>query len=150
LSVSTALRLRELEQPLPRALVLFSPWIDLSLEQLPHATLGEVMLTPEWMAEGARAYRAHTDARHPLVSPVFADLHGLPPTLVQVGTDELLLGDSRRLHERLRAASVAVRIEEYRDRWHVFQASAGVLADADRAIESVARFIRDGGPNTPG
>jgi len=45
---------------------------------------------------------ARTDARHPLVSPVFADLRGLPPTLVQVGTDELLLGDARRLHERLR------------------------------------------------
>lgn len=150
LSVATALRLRELEQPLPRALVLFSPWMDLSLEQLPHATPGEVMLTPEWMAEGARAYLARTDARHPLVSPLFADLRGLPPTLVQVGTDELLLGDSRRLHERLRAAGVAVRCEEYPRRWHVFQASAGVLADADRAIESVARFIRDGGPNTAG
>ena len=150
LSVATALRLRELEQPLPRALVLFSPWIDLSLEQLPHAAPGEVMLTPQWLAEGARAYVARTDARHPLVSPVFADLRGLPPTLVQVGTDELLLGDARRLHERLRAAGVAVRLEEYPRRWHVFQASAGLLADADRAIESVARFIRDGGPHTPG
>ena len=143
LSVAAALRLRELALPLPRALVLFSPWTDLSLDQTSPAPAGEVMLTKAWVSECARSYVARGDARHPLASPVFADLHGLPPTLVQVGTDELLLDDSRRLHERLGAAGVVTRLEEYPRRWHVFQANAGVLRDADRALDAAGRFIRD-------
>jgi acetyl esterase/lipase len=150
LAVAAALRLRELGLPLPRALVLFSPWVDLSLDQLPPSPPGEVMLTPAWISQCARAYVANSDAGHPLVSPVNADLAGLPPTLVQVGTDEILLGDARRLRERLQSAGVQVGYEEYAHRWHVFQANAGLLADADRAMDSVARFIRSAAPTSAG
>lgn len=150
LSVATTLRLRELALPLPRALVLFSPWVDLGLESLPPAPAGEVMLTLPWITQCARAYVARADARHPLVSPVYADLAGLPPTLIQVGTDEILLGDSRRLRVRLQSAGVAVNYEEYPRRWHVFQANAGVLADADRALDAVARFTRAAAPTSAG
>ena len=142
LSVAAAVRLRELGVPLPRALVLFSPWTDLSLAQAPPPPPGEIMLTLPWVTACARAYVGAGDPHHPLASPVNADLRGLPPTLVQVGTDEILLGDSRRLGQRLQAAGVAARLEEYPRRWHVFQVNAGVLADADRAIESVAAFTR--------
>ena len=145
LSVAAAVQLRELGVPLPRALVLFSPWTDLSLEQAPPPPPGEIMLTLPWITACARAYVAAGDPHHPLASPVNADLGGLPPTLVQVGTDEILLGDSRRLGQRLQAAGVAVRLEEYPRRWHVFQVNAGVLADADRAIDSVAAFTRRAG-----
>lgn len=143
LSVAIALRLRELGQPLPRALVLLSPWVDLSLEQLLPASRGEVMITLPWARECARAYVAGRDSRHPLVSPLWADLRGLPPALIQAGTDEVLLPDSRRLHERFRIAGVRTELQVYAARWHVFQASAGVLADADRALEEVARFVRE-------
>lgn len=142
LAVATALRLRELGEPMPRALVLFSPWVDLSLEQLTPAPPGEVMLTLPWVRECASGYAAGTDCRHPLMSPIEADLSGLPPTLIQVGTDELLLPDSRRLHERMRAAGTPVELSEFPERWHVFQANAGLLADADRALESVGCFLR--------
>ena len=142
LSVAAAVRLRELGVPLPRALVLFSPWTDVSLAQLPPPPPGEVMIAPPWITECARAYVGAGDPHHPLASPVNADLRGLPSTLVQVGTDEILLGDSRRLHERLRAAGVAASREEYPRRWHVFQVNAGVLADADRALASVAAFTQ--------
>jgi len=140
LAAATALRLRELALPLPRALVLFSPWTDLTLEQLSYAP-GEVMLNRPWLQDGARDYVAHGDVRDPLVSPVFAALQGLPPTLIQVGTDELLLNDSRRLFRRLQDSGVVARLEEYPRRWHVFQLHAGVLADADRALDAVARFV---------
>jgi len=140
LAAATALRLRELALPLPRALVLFSPWTDLTLEHLAPVA-GEVMLNQPWLRDGARHYVAHGDARHPLVSPVFAALQGLPPTLVQVGTDELLLNDSRRLVRRLQDSGVVARLEEYPRRWHVFQLHAGMLADADRALDAVARFV---------
>jgi len=143
LAVATALRLRALGEPLPRALVLFSPWVDLTLEQLSAVPPGEVMLTLPWIRECAGSYVAGSDARHPLISPIEADLDGLPPTLVQVGIDELLLSDSRRLCERMSAAGVPVELTEFPGRWHVFQANAGVLADADRALEAVGRFLRE-------
>jgi len=142
LSVAMAVRVRDLGLPAPRALVLFSPWVDLTLAEVGPAPPGEVMLNRPWVRQCAQAYAAGRDLREPLLSPVGAELRDLPPTLIQVGTDELLLPDSRRLHERLRAAGVPVRLEEFEARWHVFQAHAGLLADADRAIESVARFVR--------
>lgn len=143
LSVATALRLREVGLPQPRALVLFSPWVDLGLAQLGAPPPGEVMLTLPWVRECAAAYLAGLDPGGPLVSPLGADLRGLPATLIQAGTDELLLPDARRLYQRMAEAGVNVRLEEYAARWHVFQASAGVLADADRALGSVARFLRE-------
>jgi monoterpene epsilon-lactone hydrolase len=146
LSVATALRLRELGVPMPRALVLFSPWVDLTLEQAGPAPPGEVMLSIEWVGECARAYVVGHDPRLPLISPVGADLRGLPPTLIQVGTDELLLNDSRRLRRKLEADGVRVSYEEFPARWHVFQANAGVLADANRALETVARFVDGAAP----
>jgi acetyl esterase/lipase len=142
LAVAAALRLRDLGQPLPRALVLFSPLADLAREYPEVLPRGEVMLTPAWLRECARAYVAAGDPRDPLISPVAADPCGLPPTLIQVGTDELLLPDSRRLTARLQSAGVRAELHEFPGRWHVFQANAGILADADRALEGVARFIR--------
>ncbi len=142
LAVAAALRLRGLGQPLPRALVLFSPLADLAREYPEVPPRGEVMLTPAWLRECARAYVAAGDPRDPLISPVGASLHGLPPTLIQVGSDELLLPDSRRLSERLQSAGVRAELREFPGRWHVFQANAGVLADADRALDEVANFIR--------
>jgi len=67
---------------------------------------------------------------------------GLPPTLIQVGTDELLLTDSRRLHAGLTAAGVEVTLQEFAHRWHVFQLNAGVLADANRALATAGEFVR--------
>jgi len=149
LAVATALRLRELALPPPRALVLFSPWVDLGLGQLCREA-PEVMLDEQWLQAGARNYAGGNDARHPLISPVHADLRGLPATLVQVGSDELLRDDARRLHEALRDAGVDSRLEEFPGRWHVFQAFAGLLRDADRALESAASFTRGGAPTSGG
>ena len=140
LAVATALRLRDLQAPLPRALAVLSPWTDLTLRQLA-TDAPEIMLAVPWLHEGADAYVAGADAGHPLVSPVHADLRGLPPTLIQVGGDEVLLNDSRRLFNRLRGCGVAARLEEYAGRWHVFHVHAGLLADADRALDGVARFV---------
>lgn len=146
LTVAAALRTRELGQPLPRALVLFSPLLDLTFEQIEAPPAGDAVLTLPWLVETARAYVARGNPRHPLASPIGARLDGLPPTLIQVGTDELLLNDSRRMHQRLQQAGVTVRLEEYVRRWHVFQATAGMLADADHALDAMARFIDAAAP----
>lgn len=151
LSVATAVALRDHGEALPRAVVCFSPWVDLSLAQLGPSPPGEVMLDRPWIEACAKAYLCGAEATGPLASPIEADLRGLPPTLIQVGSDELLLPDSRRLHRRLQEAGVPARLEEYAERWHVFQANAGLLRDADRALARVARFIEqpatlDGAP----
>ncbi|EPK3470444.1 TPA: alpha/beta hydrolase fold domain-containing protein, partial [Pseudomonas aeruginosa] len=75
------------------------------------------------------------------LSPLHADLAGLPPLLVQVGEDELLRDDSLRLAQRAGEQGVAVRLQRYAGCWHVFQAHAGVLASADRALDEAAAFV---------
>jgi monoterpene epsilon-lactone hydrolase len=142
LALAAALKLRELGEPLPAALVLFSPWVDLGNPDRGAPPPGEIMISLPWVQECARLYLAGRDARDPLASPIQGDLRGLPPTLIQAGQDEILLQDSRRLHAALVAANVPAQLAEYPRRWHVFQANAGVLADADRALESVAGFLR--------
>jgi len=141
LTLATAVRLRELGVPLPGALVLFSPWVDLGEPVRPQPATGDIMIAEPWVAECARFYLGGRPASEPLASPVHADLHGLPRTLIQVGTDEVLLDDSRRIHARLVEAGVSARIEEYQRRWHVFQVNAGPLADANRALARVAAFL---------
>jgi len=159
LAVATALRLRELGLPQPAALVLFSPWVDLGLLTLGPSPPGEVVITKGWLRACANHYLAGHPADDPLASPIGADLRGLPPTLIQVGEAELLLSDARRLDAALSAAGVAVELQEFPRRWHVFQQNAGVLADADRALDAVAAFVGscvDGangtllGPDLPG
>ncbi len=146
LALATALRLRDLGEPLPAALVLLSPWVDLGDPDRGTPPPGEIMISLPWVQECARLYLAGRNARDPLASPIHGDLRGLPPTLIQVGQDEILLQDSRRLHAALVAANVPAQLEEYPRRWHVFQANAGVLADADRALASVAGFLQQRRP----
>lgn len=142
LALATAIRLRELGEPLPGALVLFSPWVDLGDPARTRPAAGDIMIVEPWVAECARFYLGGRPASEPLASPVHADLRGLPRTLIQVGTDEVLLDDSRRIHARLTEAGVSAALEEYPRRWHVFQVNAGPLADANRALGRVADFVR--------
>ena len=90
----------------------------------------------------ARHYLAGSDASAPLASPIHGDFRGLPPTLIQCGTDELLHDQSVRLHDALRKAGVVARCEIMRERWHVFQIHAGLLPGAKAAIERAGNFIR--------
>lgn len=143
LALSTALALRDSGAPLPAALVLLSPWVDLAIGDMPVAEPpGEAMLSLAWAAACAAHYLGDTtSADAALVSPLFADLHGLPPTLVQAGTDELLHGQALQLDAALQAAGVETRCEITAGRWHVFQAHGGVLRSADEAMERIARFV---------
>jgi len=90
----------------------------------------------------AEAYLAGRDARTPLASPLYADLRGLPPLLVHVGTAETLLDDATRLAARARAASVAVDLETWEDMIHVWHAFAPVLPESEAAIARVGEWAR--------
>ena len=149
LALATALALRDAGNAAPAALVLFSPWADLQMpEPPPPAPPGEAMLSWAWASACARHYVGDAAAAggtsawaNPLVSPLRADLRGLPPVLIQAGTDELLHPQALALHDALQAAGVDVRCEITPGRWHVFQLHTGALASADAAVDRVARFV---------
>ena len=100
------------------------------------------MIDPQFVVETALMYAGDTALDHPGVSPLYADLSGLPPIFVQTGADEVLLSDSTMLVERAEAAGAKVQLEVVDDMWHVFQAFAGMMPEANEALIRAAQFIR--------
>ena len=152
LSVATLLALRHAGDPLPAAAVLLSPFLDVTASGESATTRAD---QDPWfevkdMAVVARYYCSDESKwRDPLISPVFANVSGLPPMLIQVGDDEILLNDSTRLAEKLEAAGVDVELEIWPDMWHVFQMFIGKMPESRRAVEKIGRYIR-GSLDVPG
>jgi epsilon-lactone hydrolase len=144
LTVATLVALRDAGQPLPAAGVCLSPWVDLEGVGESMATKAAVdpMVQRDPLRKMAAMYLAGQDPRTPLAAPLYADLSGLPPLLIQVGTAETLLDDSIRLAERARKAGVAVSLETWEDMIHVWQAFASLLPEGQQAIERIAAFIK--------
>lgn len=142
LTLLTALELRRQGLPQPAGLICFSPATDLSGAALHQPPAGDPLIHPAWIEQAMDLYcPPDMDRRDPALSPLFADLAGLAPMLVQVAEDEVLRDDSLHLAERVRAAGGWVRLERYPGLWHVFQAHAGLLRTADQALASAADFI---------
>jgi acetyl esterase/lipase len=137
LALSTALAALERGLRAPVALLLFSPWIELA--DIPDDTPRDLTTSTAWLRACARHYASNEGAA--LASPLRADLHALPPTLIQAGADELLLRDATSLHAALQRAGITVRCEIVPGRWHAFQLHAGMLPSADAALARAARFI---------
>lgn len=151
LSLALALSIRDAGLPPPAALALLSPWTDLTLSGASHRERAarERLLTTATLAADARAYAGSADLATPRLSPLFADLRGLPPMLIQVGGEEILFDDSRRLADAAAAAGVPAQLVVYEGLWHVWQLFGGALPEADRAIEALGRFVRDATPGLP-
>ena len=143
LALCTALALRERGLPQPAALVLISPWTDVTLsgETIDRLEPVDPMLGRPWLQRAGDAYRGAIAASDARISPLNAHLDGLPPMLVQVGSDEILLSDSQRLVDKARSVGLDVRLEVEPGLWHDFQAHAGVLKAADAAIARIAAFL---------
>ncbi|WP_097461371.1 alpha/beta hydrolase [Mangrovitalea sediminis] len=144
LTLATAVAIREAGLPLPAALVLLSPWVDLSQSGATITThvARDAMLSPAWLNFGAAAYAGNRSPKDAICSPLNADLTGLPPMLIQVGSEEILLDDARRLNAGAIAAGVDADLQEYVGGGHVFQFHAGQLPVADRALGDIARFVQ--------
>jgi cation diffusion facilitator CzcD-associated flavoprotein CzcO/acetyl esterase/lipase len=142
LALATALALRDGGHATPAALWLLSPWADMAMPATaPPPVPGEAMLSFDWASACARHCLGDTPPSHPLASPLHADLRGLPPVLVQAGTDEMLHGQALALHDALERVGVAVRCEVTARRWHVFQMNGGALPSADAALQRAGDFI---------
>ncbi|BES70535.1 alpha/beta hydrolase [Marinobacter nanhaiticus D15-8W] len=140
LTLALALKLKQEKVPLPGALIMLSPWLDLTHRKM-HTPEIEPVLQLGWIMKAAEEYSSGLSLDEPLISPLFGDLTGLPPMLVQVGTQEILLNDARRLSEKARQVGVHARLEEYTDLWHVFQIHAGPLEAANEAIRQITEHL---------
>jgi monoterpene epsilon-lactone hydrolase len=146
LALSLILSLRDEGQPLPAGCILLSPWLDLGRDRraVPELARRDVLLTPEWLDACARAYADPSAWAEPSVSPLRAAHSGLPPLLIQAGTDELLAPDAELLAARASAAGVDVTYTRWPRMWHDFVLQPGLLAAADSALAQAAWFISKG------
>lgn len=143
LALAAAIAIRDQGLPLPAHLCLISPFVDLTMTSASmqaNATI-DPMLSPAWLHYGAGVYCGERALNDPACSPLFADLTGLPPTLIQTGSDEILRDDSVHLQQALRAAGVKVERQEYAGLWHDFQLHTTLIRESMEAIQGIADFI---------
>ena len=134
-------RLKTAGRKLPGALILMSPWTDMTMSGQSYTERAEIdpMLTPEYIEAVRLAYAAGRDYRSSDLSPLFADFTGFPPTLIQVGDHEILYSDSEQLYQAMKRANVPCRLQVSEGMWHVFQMFP--IRKASVAIENIARFL---------
>lgn len=132
--------LREQERRLPRCLVLFSPWTDMTASGKSYAEAeNDPMLTPDYIQAVRLAYAPDQDYASPLLSPLFEDFTGFPPVFIQVGSNEILRSDSVRLRDRLVQSGIPCRLEVWQGMWHVFQMFP--LKKSAQAMDSLGKFL---------
>lgn len=144
LALGLALRLRDERVPLPAAVVALSPWTDLAITgDSVRNDRADPMLRSDCLKPFAAQYLGEADCRNPYASPLYGDMYGLPPTLLQVGSDEILRDDSVRIAARMREAGCAVTLEVWPRMPHVWHAFAPIMPEARKAIARVGTFIGD-------
>jgi acetyl esterase/lipase len=145
LAIATLLALRERGTPFPSCAFVMSPYADLTLsgESLVEREAADPILTPDGLRLRVTDYVASADAADPRISPIFADLTGLPPLLIQVGSHEILLSDALRLATRAAKDDVPVTLEVVSGVPHVFQGFAAMLDEGDAALARAASFMKE-------
>ena len=143
-TLATLTTLRDSGDPLPACAYLLSPWTDLTMSGDTIVSKADVdpMIPTDLISSAAEMYAGDQPLDDPRVSPLFADLSGLPPVLIQTGVDEVLLADSTRLADRLTAAGVYNELDLAEGMWHVYPMFTGVMPEAGAALAHAARFIR--------
>ena len=146
LAVSMCVAIRdEGKNPLPCAIMVTSPWADLTCSAQSHTSKesADPIIRPAHIRKWRWTYLDSTPATHPLASPIFADLSGLPEMYIQVGSEEVLLDDSKNLHKKALADKVPVRFEVWENMFHGWHAYYSMLSEARRAITALGDFYRE-------
>ena len=144
LTIATMVALRDKGAALPRTAACICPWVDLEATSETYATRAEIdpFINQDMISMLAGAYMAGGDAKTPLASPIHADLSGLPPLLIQVGSREVLFGDADGLRQRALDAGVDVSFEEWEGMIHVWHQFAPMLSDGRKAIARVGEYVQ--------
>ncbi len=142
LTLAALLALRDDGQPLPAGAVCISPWVDLALtgRSMQEKADVELVLDRDSLAKFAALYTDGQEVTDALISPLYADLTGLPPLLIQVGTDEILLDDSLRFTQKAEAAGVDVELTVWEGMFHVFHMFP-FFAETAEAVTQIAEFV---------
>lgn len=143
LTLATLLALRDADDPLPAAAVCLSPMTDLEATGESFRTNNDAALTAAFALTMLRHYAGGQDLRYPLLSPYHGNLHQLPPLLVQVGGDEILLSDAIQFAEKAKTAGVDVTLSIWPKMWHVWQGFASMLPEACHAIDAIGIFVHE-------
>lgn len=143
LALALALSLKGQGRRLPGGLALMSPWTDLTSSGASHLEKAQIdpVLNADYLAQMIANYAAEEDLKNPLISPLFGDFSGFPPTCIQVGENEILKDDAVMLYERLLESKVRARLETFQGMWHVFQMAP--FKTAYEAMDKIAEFIYD-------
>ena len=143
LALALVLSMRDAGQELPAGCILLSPWLDLGRDRraVPDLVRRDVLLTPDWLDACARAYADPSTWADPLISPLRGTHSGLPPLLIQAGTEELLAPDAELLAASASAAGVDVTYTRWPRMWHDFALQPGLLAAADSALAQASWFV---------
>ena len=144
LTLATLLSARDKSLPMPACAILISPWADLGQGGEAYRTRAarDPMITRENLDEMAAAYLGTADAKTPLASPAFADFTGLPPLLIQVGTEEALHSDAETVKARAEEASVEVSFESWAGMVHVWHAFHPILSEGRDAIARIGSYLK--------
>jgi acetyl esterase/lipase len=145
LTMALLLSLRDSGSILPSGALLLSPWLDLTSSGESARTRADQdpWFKAEDISHVAAYYCNDDELQLPLVSPVFADVAGLPPVFIQVGDDEILLSDSTRIAEKLEQGGGEVTLEVWPQMWHVFQMFVGLMPESREAIDKFVPFVRE-------
>jgi len=145
LAVATLVAIRDAKLPIPGAGVCLSPWVD--MEGIGKSMESKAAIDPVVQREGllgmAAAYLGGQNPRSPLAAPLYADLKGLPPLLIQVGEAETLLDDSTRLADRAKTAGVSATLEVWPEMIHVWQMFASFLPEGQQAVDGIGGFLKE-------
>lgn len=143
LALAALVAQRDAGEPLPAAAALLSPWVDLTLSRPSIERLAAVdpLLTPDWLRDAADKYAGEHDPAAPSLSPINADLAGLPPLLVLVGDREIFYDEDRELVERATAAGTHARLAVGAGMWHVWPLFAPLVPEATAAVRDIAAFV---------
>ncbi|MEW6774825.1 MAG: alpha/beta hydrolase [Bdellovibrionota bacterium] len=143
LTISALLAIRDAGTPLPAAGLCLCPWVDLlgTGRSLLRNASKDPMIEPEGLKLLGRLYLGEGKAVHPWADPLGTDLSGLPPLLIQAGTNEALLDDATRLADRARDFGVRVSLRRWKDMFHVWHFFAPILPEGKMALEEIGRFV---------
>lgn len=144
LTLSLLLALREAEAKMPSAAVLLAPWTDLTVSGASYRSNRKFdpIITREGLQEAAAQYAGGRDLADPMMSPLFADLSGLPPLLIHAASDEAMVDDSRKFAERAAGQGVAVTCKVFDGMWHVFHHGGMEIPESRQAIDEIGAYLR--------
>ena len=144
LTLAMMVQARYVGLPMPGAAVCISPWVDMEClgDSMETRAEADPMVMKEGLLLSGKTYLGGSDPRAPLAAPLYADLRGLPPILIQVGDAEVLLDDSTRLAGLAREAGVEIQMDVWDDMVHVWHLFAPILPEGKQAISQAGEFIK--------